>query len=288
MSSQISLALIVMTYNEAVNLSYCLKSVQGVAQEIYIVDSGSTDETIEIARRYTDQVAVHPFVNQAQQFNWALENLPIQSEWIIRLDADEMLSPELVQELVQLLPQLPQTVTGLSVKYRMFFMGKWIRHGDYYPTWLLRIFRRSKGRCENRWMDEHIQLIEGETYQLKNDLLHNNHKDLTFWTMKHDGYARREMLDLLGHAQNEPDKVIQSSLTGFQHQRKRWFKGNVYARAPLFLRAFAYFLYRYFFRLGFLDGVEGLIFHVLQGFWYRFYVDAKIWEVQHTHDSANP
>ena len=247
------------------------------AECIFVVDSGSTDKTIDIASSFTDQVIYHPFTNQAEQFNWALDNLPIETEWVFRLDADEFLTPDLIEEIRTVLPRTPGNVTGLIMKRRVYFKGRWIKHGGYYPIWLLRLFRYGKAQSEQLEMDEHIVLLEGETQRLKNDFVDNNHKDLTFWTLKHENYAAREARSLLKLVGDEN----KGDLGGEQSMRKRWLKGNVYARSPLFLRALLYFLFRYFVLLGFLDGVEGLIFHTLQGFWYRFYVDAKIWEIQH-------
>ena len=277
---RLPISIIVLTYNEEANLGHLLESVAGWAAAIYIVDSGSTDSTLDIATRYGAHVEYHPWRTYADQLNWGLNNMPIATEWVMRMDADEMVTPELAQELIEVLPCLPDQVAGLYVKRQVYFMGRWIRHGAYYPTWLLRVFRRGKARCEDLWMDEHMVLSDGETRRLRHDIIDYNRKGLSFWTIKHDGYARREMLDLMGHIQNERGQAIRASLLGAQDQRKRWLKANIYARSPLFLRAFAYFFYRYFLRLGFLDGKEGLIFHVLQGFWYRFYVDAKIWEAK--------
>jgi glycosyltransferase involved in cell wall biosynthesis len=278
----ISLSVIILTYNEELNLPYLLESLTSWVANIYVVDSGSTDKTIEIAESYGAQVVYHPFINQAVQLNWGLGHLDITTDWIMRMDADEVVMPELAQELCQVLPTLPSDVTGLYVKRRVYFMGRWIRHGAYYPTWLLRVFRTGKAFCEQRWMDEHMILTEGRSIQLAHDIIDENHKGLSFWTIKHDHFANREMLNLLdirSETENN-NEAIKSSLIGQQDQRKRWLKGNVYMRAPLFLRAFLYFLYRYCIRLGFLDGREGLIFHTLQAFWYRFYVDAKIWEAR--------
>lgn len=195
----------------------------------------------------------------------------------MRLDADECLTPELVNELKQVLSKTPDQITGYQVKRRVFFMGRWIRHGGYYPTWLLRIWRNGLGTCEQRWMDEHILLSEGKVADLKYDIIDDNQKGLTFWTDKHNRYADREVKDLLGMSDNQDDLINnnQSSQAG----KRRWLKKNFYARSPLFLRAFLYFLTRYIIGLGFLDGIQGLIFHFLQGFWYRFLVDAKIYEI---------
>lgn len=273
-----SLDLIVLTYNEEVNLEYCLQSVQGLARNIFVVDSGSTDRTVEIARQYDAHVVSHPFINQAQQFNWALDNLPIQSDWVLRLDADEYLLPELRDEIASTIPHLPTNVSGLQFKWRMIFLDRWIRHGGYYPMWLLRLFRQGKGRCESVEMDEHIVLLEGTSRCLQHDLIHHNRKQLSDWTLKHEHYASRQARVLLRFLNNAQPDGVQPKLLGSQVERKRWLKSKLYGRAPLFTRAFLYFIYRYFFRSGFLDGLPGMIYHVLHAGWYFFYIDAKIYE----------
>lgn len=276
-----TLSLIVLTGNEEENIEHTLRSVQGLASEIIVVDSLSTDRTLEICRRYTDRIVQHPFENQAKQFNWALDNVSISSEWIVRLDADEVLTPELSEEISRTLPTLSQEVTGIYLKRRVYFMGRWIRHGDYYPMWFLRLFRKGKGRYEEI-TEEHILLSEGRAIRLRHDFIDHNRKGLSFWVDKHNQWAIGEMLDMLSFAKGEglPARTVAPSLFSTQEGRRRWLKVHLYARLPLFVRPFLYFLYRYVLRLGFLDGKEGLVFHFLQGFWYRFLVDAKIYEAR--------
>jgi glycosyltransferase involved in cell wall biosynthesis len=285
-----SLTLIVLTYNEEVNLPHCLESVSSLVEGVFVVDSGSEDATPAIARAHGARVVEHPFENQAQQFNWALDNLPIETEWVLRLDADEYLLPDLRREISDTLPRLPQSVAGLYMRRRTVFQGRWIRHGGYYPTWLLRLFRTGMGRCEMREMDEHIVVTGGETRRLENDFVDHNRKGLSFWTRKHDDYAGREARVLV-RAERDDGSVgagVEGRLDGTPPERNRWLKRNVYARLPPFLRAFLYFIHRYVVRLGFLDGKEGLIFHVLQGFWYRFYVDARLHEMKHGAEDEDP
>ena len=279
MSDKVPISVIILTYNEEKNIEECLKSLQGWAGEIFVVDSGSSDKTLEIAKKYTNKIYQHPFETQAKQFNWALDNLPIITRWIMRLDADEMVTSELANEICGILPGLPPDITGLYVKRRVYFMGKWIKHGGYYPIWLLRIWRKGKAKIEERFMDEHVVLFEGKTAQLRNDIEEKNKKDLTSWIEKHNSYATREAKDMIDIEQRVSivDNV-EPSFFGSQEQRKRWIKENIYSKMPFFIRPFLYFIYRYFFRVGFIDGKEGLIFHFLQGFWYRFLVDAKIYE----------
>lgn len=281
MSDKISLSVIILTYNEEINIEKCLKSLYGWVEEIFIVDSYSTDKTLELVKKYTDKIYQHPFKNQSKQFNWALDNLLLKSEWIMRLDADEIVTLKLQEELLNKLGSFSKEIAGLYVKRRVYFMDKWVKHGGYYPIWLLRIWRKEKARCEERWMDEHIKITEGKALFMENDIIDDNKKNLGWWTAKHNNFATREAVEILNLKYNflKHDKV-ESNLVGTQEQRKRWIKENIYVNTPLFLRPFLYFIYRYFFRFGFLDGKEGLIFHLLQGFWYRFLVDAKIYEIK--------
>ena len=281
MNQEALLSVIVLTRDEEANLGLCLESLAGLGAQVFVVDSGSTDRTRDMALLAGCTVVEHPFENYARQFNWALETLPLRTAFVMRLDADERLTPELARELAATLPTLPGRIGGLLLKRRVYFWGRFIRHGGYYPTWLLRVWRRGQARCEERWMDEHMVLAQGEPGTLRHDIIDENHKGLTFWTAKHNRYADREVLDLLAleqRGQKEPGE--DADAPAGQAGRRRWAKVNLYARSPLFLRAFFYFLYRYVARLGFLDGVPGLVFHFLQGFWYRFLVDAKLCEAR--------
>jgi len=268
------LSIIILTRDEQANLPTCLESIQSIEAQVYIVDSGSEDRTVEIAREKGCQIFVHPWESYAQQLNWALENLPISTPWTMRLDADERLTSDLAEEIKQTLKSTPEEITAYQVKRRVYFMGRWMRHGGYYPTWLLRIWKTGLARCEDRWMDEHIILSQGTIATLNNDIIDENQKGLTFWIDKHNRYADREVKDLLMLDKNDRLLLAEHST---QASQRRWIKQNIYLRSPLFLRAFLYFLVRYLIGLGFLDGVEGLIFHFLQGFWYRFLVDAKFY-----------
>jgi len=261
-------AAIVLTMNEERDLPKCLRSLEGIASEIYVVDSGSTDRTRQIAEQFGATVFYHPFENQARQFNWALDTIAIEAGWILRIDADERLHPELVVELRSLLPD----VTGIEVPRRICFLGRNIRFGDMYPVWLLRIFRKGTGRSEDRWMDEYIELSRGRTVRVRGDLMHDIPKDLTDWTAKHNLYASRECTDIL---------ASQASASADDGKgARRQLKQSVYLRLPPFFRALAYWFYRYVLKLGFLDGEVGLIYHFLHSFWYRFLIDAKLYEAE--------
>ena len=271
------ISVIILTYNEEFNIEKCLESVHGWADEIFIVDSYSTDKTLEIAKEYTDKIYQHAFETQARQIKWSQDSLPVSNEWILRLDADERLPKELKEEIETILPQLDKDINGIYLNLRVHFMGRWIRYGGHYPFLLLRIWRKEHGSIEDRFMDERI-VVNGKTITLRHDFIEDDRKNLTIWIDKQNNYSSREVKQLLLNNSEGKQISVKASLFGNKIQRKRWLKDDLYATLPIFLRAFLYFLYRYFFRLGFLDGKEGLIFHFLQGFWYRFLVDAKVYE----------
>lgn len=271
---QKSLAVIILTKNEEANLDRCLASLASLDCDVFVVDSGSTDRTLEIAAEYGAHILRHPWKNYSDQMNWAIANLQSSSKWVLRLDADEYLTQRLADEIRATLPTAQLSCSGFYVKRRFMFLGKWMKHGGMYPLWHLRIWRKGTARCEERWMDEHMVLVSGIAQKLNGDLVDDNEKDLTFWIEKHNHYSNREALDLLAIAARQNGE---NQLTG-QAARKRWVKESLYSRGPLFFRAFAYWTFRYFLQFGFLDGREGLIFHFLHAFWYRFLVDAKIME----------
>ena len=274
-----SITVIVLTHNEEKHIERCLKRLWPIAAAIYVIDSFSTDSTCDIAQSLGARVFQNKWVNHSTQFNWALQNCPIQTPWTMRMDCDEYLLPELVEEIRQRIPTAPSDTGGFIIKRRVYFMNRWIKHGGFYPHRLLRIWRTGSGVLEDRWMDEHVVLNQGNVQSLKYDMVDHNLNDLTWWITKHNHYASREMLDLVAiHSGTTSTQNIEPSLSGEQYSRKRWVKKNLYSRIPLFLGPLLYFLYRYFLLLGFLDGKPGLIWHFLQGFWYRFLVDAKLFE----------
>lgn len=276
------LAVVILTYNEAYHIERALRSIGGIAHEIFVVDSFSTDDTIALAQARGTTVLQNKFVHQAQQFQWALDHAPITAKWIMRLDADEILYPELVEEIRAKLPTLPADVVGVNLKRRHIFMGRWVRHGGRYPLTLLRIWRRGHGRIENRWMDEHVVVWGGRTITFDSDFADHSLTSLTFFTDKHNKYATREALDRLNEEFNlfARDDAVSSGASSAQAGVKRFMKERLYNRLPFGVGPLCYFLWRYFAQLGFLDGREGVIYHFLQGFWYRFLVEAKVFEMR--------
>jgi glycosyltransferase involved in cell wall biosynthesis len=273
------ISVIILTYNEEIHIQRCIASANEIAKEVFVVDSFSTDQTTTIATNLGARVFQNKWENNhAIQLNWALNNLPIKTKWVLRLDADEYLTPELVQELKDKLPGLPDEVTGIVLPLRRVFMNRHIKRGTGAIK-LLRLFQYGKAECEQRLMDEHMQLKEGTSIEFVNEFADHNLYDLGYWTSKHNGYSIREAIDLLdvefGLFPNHNENNQLSEHTASKRSKKLR-----YARQPLFWRSFAYFIYRYFFRLGFTEGKEGFLWHFLQGWWYRTLVDAKIYEIK--------
>lgn len=272
-------SVIILTQNEEKHIIRCLDSLRPFTSQVFIVDSFSTDRTVELARAWGAVVVQNAWVNYATQFNYGIANTPFTTGWLMRMDADEYVMPELAQEINQKLNGLPPTIGGVYVKRRVLFMGQWIRHGAFYPTWLLRLWRRGDGMCEQVWHDEHIKLTKGEPINFEHDIVDYNLNNLTWWTQKHNNYTILEAINLLNYRYRfDEDEKVQPHFFGSQEQRKRYLKER-YAALPLFTRPILYFLYRYFIRLGFLDGKAGFAWHFLQALWYRFLVDAKVMEV---------
>lgn len=271
---------IILTYNEELHIRRCLENVCAFSKKVYVIDSPSTDKTVEICNEFPNvEVVVHKYPgNQAAQFNWALDNVKIETEWILRLDADEYLLPDLIEELQNKVSTLPQEVTGVEFKRRHIFMGKWVKRG-IYPVIMMRMFRNGWGRYDARLMDEHIALKEGRSVVFENDFCDHSLIDVSAYCRKHVNYAEREACEILNEAYGLSSHIDLSLTHGGQVQDKHQKKG-LYNRLPLFWRSFAYFFYRFFLKGAFLDGKEGFLFAYLQGWWYRTLVDAKVLECQ--------
>lgn len=279
----LDLSVVILTGNEELHIKRCLDIISPIAKDVFVIDCFSKDRTVEIASSFANvHVLQHewPATKYAGQFNWALENAPITTKWVMRLDADEYPMPDLVQEMQEKIPTLDDDITGIVLKRRHIFMGKWMK-GGIYPVKLLRIFRYKKAVCEQRLMDEHIQLLEGRCVEFEYDFCDENVHDVSWFCHKHVDYASREAVDMLdivydltGVAVTDNSKMISA-----QAEAKRQ-KKHSYAKKPLFWRSFAYFVYRYFLRGGWKDGKEGFLFTFIQGWWYRTLVDAKVLEVR--------
>lgn len=266
---------ILLSYNSEATLGATLSRARLVSDEIFVVDSFSIDGTLALAESFGARVVQHAFENYGAQRNWAIDNLPISGKWQLHLDADESMDEELVTA-IRALPEEPEHA-GYFVPRYVKFLGRVLRHGGMSPTWHLRLFRSGAGRCEDRKYDQHFLLLSGTTGQLPGAMIDDIAMNISEWTARHNRWADGEVAEM--DAQNEGGRLVADS-KGNPAQRKRALRQK-YNNLPLFVRPFALFGYRFFFRLGFLDGTEGFIFWVLQTFWFRFLIDAKIWEKRH-------
>jgi glycosyltransferase involved in cell wall biosynthesis len=274
----VPVAAVILTYNEELNIAACLESVIDIAEEIFIVDSGSTDKTIEICRTYSDKIFVHPFVDHPSQWNWALTQLPIASDWILHVDADHRLSPALKSQIRAIVATGDQNISGYYARHRYLFLGCPIRGFKKYS---LRMFRRSRTHVDMSEVLDNRFVIDGQTAKMAGVTVEDNRKEWTldFWLQKHIRYASAlatdEVLRRAGHLQ----WTIEPKFFGSPDERAVWLRYR-WQVCPLYLRPFLYFFYRYVLRFGFLDGFTGLLYHFLQAFWFRLVIDIKIAELQ--------
>ena len=262
---------IILTKNEEKNIVDCINSICNIVKRIVIIDSFSTDKTVEIAKRMGAEIYQHEFENYAKQYIYGVEISKIDTIWTLRIDADERLTEESAKELEELCNINNNTnVSGIVLRFKKNFLGKDLYHGGIYPWKKMNCYKTKLGHIEDRMMDEHIVLDSGDVVTMKNDSLHFDFKSLEFFIDKHNWYSTRECIDYFNHksqiANNEKVDI------------KTWVKMHLYYKLPLGLRSHLYYIYRYYIRLGFLDGKEGKIYTFLQAYWYRFLVDAKIYE----------
>ena len=270
--------IVVLTKNEEINLPDCLESVKGFAKRVVVVDSGSTDRTQEIAKSFGADFYVHKFETHARQFNWALDNTNITTKWTLRLDADERLTPSLCKELEELMIKHDSDdVNGITMEAWLYFMGRKIKYGGRNKLKLM-LFKTGIGRSEDRNIDEHNVLSHGTVVHAKNRFLHYDFKDMTHWINKMNWYATREMQDYFEYINGKDAFTTEGKVISKTRKKKYGF----YYKLPMFMRSWLLFVYFYIFKLGFLDGKEGFVYHYMYHRWYRTLVDAKILEQQKT------
>lgn len=272
------LTAIVLTMNEEANLEACLRSVAGFCSRVVVVDSGSTDRTEEIARANGAEFLTHPFSYYAAQFNWGLDHAGVTTKWTLRLDADERFTPAVCARCESLMAQhADDDVNGIVIESDFYFLGRLIKHGGSKKRKIM-VFKTGIGRIEDRKRDAHTVLSAGRTAAISERFIHNDFKDLYSYIARYNWYATRELDDYLAFRAGRSEEVR----TDPQLMRHRKKKFGLYYRAPMFLRAWLWFVYQYYFRLGFLDGREGYLYCYFENYWYRFLVDARIYE----HDST--
>lgn len=271
----VDMTAIILTKNEEANIERCIGSIKGWIKRIVVVDSGSTDKTVELAESLGAEIFIHePFVDYAKQFNWAIDNTNIDTKWVFRFDADECVTPKLKDEIIfECEKHTDDEISGFMMRYKIYFMGRFLKHGGAYPFLKITIFKYGKGRFENRAMGEHIVLSEGICANLNEDCEHYDFKNLNAFIDKHNWYATREVDDYFAVRSGRKNAVLDG-----QPEKAKRLRDGVYYRLPKYYRAKLYYIYKYYFKLGFLDGEAGRIWAFLQAYFYRFVVDAKIYE----------
>lgn len=266
---------IILTKNEEKNIADCLLSLRNFAKRCVVVDCGSTDRTVELAKENGADVYFHEFEYYARQFNWGIDNTDIDTEWIIRLDADERFPEDLKRELEEIIAGSGNEVNGIAIEADYYFLGRMIKHGMRKKRKIM-LFRKAYGRIEDRRRDAHSVISQGKSVQAKKRFLHYDFKDLDSHIRRYNWYATREMMDYIEYTWGKED--VASSDEAIQRQRRK--KYGIYYKFPKFLRCWLWFLYAYILRLGFLDGKEGFLFFFFECYWYRMLVDAKIYEYE--------
>ncbi|WP_339726235.1 glycosyltransferase family 2 protein [uncultured Paraglaciecola sp.] len=274
------LSLIILTFNEQLHIERCINAAKNLNAQVLVIDSFSTDRTCEIARDLGAKVFQNPFVNQAQQFQWAMDNCAVDNQWVLRLDADETIDSELVTNINEFIRLDGNGHNGAIFHRKHIFLGKWVKYGGRYPLPMLRLFRNGHAHIEQRWMDEHIVLNNGTSTFLQGGFADDNLNSVSWFIDKHNKYASREMVDIMLKRlmPNTDSKITQA--TSLSIKLKRFLKQSVYMKLPYFARPFIYFNFRYILQLGFLDGGRGFAYHFMQAFWYRALVDLKCIEVE--------
>lgn len=272
---------IVLTCNEEIHLPRLLASMASLNAAVFILDSGSTDSTIHIAENAGAVVAKHPFENHPRQWHHALKIFSIQTPWVICLDADQVITPELRRRLIAFKDEDYQNVNGIYFNRKNIFKGRWIKYGGYYPFYLLKMMRYGIGYSDiNENMDHRI-IVSGNTIIWKDGhIIEENLKEnkISFWIEKHNRYS-----DLLAVEETERllklrHQTVKPRFWGSPDERTAWLK-QLWWQLPRYVRPMLYFIYRIIFKLGILDGHTGIIFHFIQGFWFRLMVDIKIDEI---------
>ncbi|MGI6239613.1 MAG: glycosyltransferase family 2 protein [Christensenellales bacterium] len=266
---------IILTKNEERNLRDCLASIAGFCKRAVVVDCGSTDRTVEIARAMGADVLVHEFEYYAKQFNWAIDHAGIDTAWTLRIDADERMTEDVIRESRALMAT--GAVSGIVMEATYYFLGRAIEHGISKKRKLM-LFRTGVGRIEDRRRDAHTVLASGQSARIRARFVHRDFKDIASYIARYNWYATREMLDYIAYVEGGGADV--NTEASIRATRRRKF--GLYYRAPRFLRAKLWFFYNYVLRLGFLDGREGYLYHYLECDWYRTLVDAKIYEYEKT------
>jgi glycosyltransferase involved in cell wall biosynthesis len=272
---------IILTFNEELHIQRCINSLKKLTDNILVVDSLSNDATLKIVKENNVKFLTRKWPgNHSDQFNWALTQLPKNTDWVIRIDADEIFDSKLIGDIKATLKRAGSEVNGITFNRRIVFQGKAIRFGGVGKNTVLRLFRFGFGFSEPKIMDEHI-IVKGQIAHINGCIYDHNLNSLSWWVDKHNTYASKEAFEILKN-QFQTSDTLQKKYFHYSPKIKviNFFKKSLYMKLSPRYRALFYFLFRYIFCLGILDGYKGFSFHLLQGFWYRYLVDLKTLEVQ--------
>jgi|688.fasta_scaffold41874_4 glycosyltransferase involved in cell wall biosynthesis len=278
-----NIGVILLVYNEEIHLKRCLDNLLLLTSNIYVIDSYSTDNTIDVLNEYGISFVQNKFTNQSSQLNFAINNYPFKTNWILRVDCDELLSGDLIIEMkTSSLLDINSGISGFYIKRKVKFFNKTLNYGNINPIFLLRLWKRGKGVCDDKLMDEKIFVTDGKTAKLQNIIIDNNLNNLTWWTNKHNNYSNREALEILKFKYLAATNSFKGDYYSIDYII--FILKTIYNNSPIFVRSFILFIYSYFFKLGILDGIPGFIWNVLQVFWYRYLVDVKVYEYEYMYD----
>ena len=275
-------SLIVITFNEETHLPRLLSSIKSLNVNTFLLDSGSTDNTINIATEFGCAIKTNPFVNHPAQWHKALTTFEIKTPWVICLDADQIVTNELLLLLQGFKDEDYQDVAGIYFNRKNIFKGKWLKHGGYFPLYLLKMFRVGVGYSDLNENMDHRFIVPGKTIIWKTGyIFEENFKEnkISFWINKHNRYSDLVATEEWERLQKLRTQTLQPNIFGSPDQKKAFLK-SIWWKMPLYVRPFIYFFHRYFIQLGILDGKQGFVFHFLQAFWFRLVVDIKIDEIK--------
>jgi glycosyltransferase involved in cell wall biosynthesis len=275
-----NITVLILTYNEEKNIKYVLENIKDFADEVVILDSYSTDETVNIAKQYGAKIYCRKFDNFSAQRKYALNELPISNDWIFVLDADEYLTDELRTEIRQLMNTAKNLQDAYFIKRRFYWQGQWLKR-CFYPTTLIRFGKKGLIDCDDKPINEHLICKTQNIGYLENDFVDYNRKDLNDWVVKHNDYETREAVQLMTKDETK------YNFFASQYERKRWIRTNIWNKLPPVVRAFIYFIFRYIIQGGFLDGKKAFMYHFIDSFVYRTLIDFKYLEMKWKEEEKN-
>jgi len=277
-----NISVLIPVKNEIIHIERCVKSALKLTPYVFVVDSSSTDGTVKKAESLGAKVFDYewsPSSNFSKKMNWALENLPIETKWVIRLDADEYFLDNTILRLPNELEKLDPKINAATLNRRVHFLGRWIKHGMQYPRPMVRVTRLGFAKYESRWLDEVVNVDENTIVNLSLDFVDDSLISISKWVKKHDNYSAQEAIEMLHQEIGLFQRITKNDFIGKDAQKAKKEK-SIYVKMPLYWRAFLYFLYRYFIKFGFLDGYQGFLWNFFQGWWYRTLVDVKISQIK--------